>query len=70
MVSRLTVYAGQQNSESFSVFQLFMLDSRFLNYIQYFKDGLPHLFHGFTIKHFNKISLDNMLYFHNKLYTF
>ena len=29
------------------------------------KDCLPHLFHGFRNRHFNKISLDNMLYFHN-----
>ena len=30
-----------------------------------FKDWLPHLFHGFRNRQFNKISLDNMLYFHN-----
>ena len=30
-----------------------------------FKDYLPHLFHGFRSKYFNKLSLDNMLYFHN-----
>ena len=30
-----------------------------------FKDYLPHLFHGFRNKYFNKISLDNMLYFHS-----
>ena len=28
------------------------------------KDYLPHLFHGFRNKYFNKISFDNMLYFH------
>ena len=31
------------------------------------KDGLPYLFHSFTNKYFNKISLGNMLYFQNKL---
>ena len=31
------------------------------------KHYLPHLFHGFRNKYFNKISLDSMLYFHNKL---
>ena len=31
----------------------------------FFKDWLPHLFHGFRDKYFNKISFDNMLYFHN-----
>ena len=30
-----------------------------------FKDCLPHLFHGFRNRHFNKISLDNILYCHN-----
>ena len=30
-----------------------------------FKDCLPHLFHGFRNKYFNKILLDNMLYLHN-----
>ena len=35
-----------------------------------FKDCLPRLFHGFRNRHFNKISLDNMLYCHNKLYKF
>ena len=34
------------------------------------KDYLPHLFHGFRKKYFNKISLDNVLYFHNWLYKF
>ena len=34
------------------------------------KDCLPYLFHGFRNKYFNKISLDNMLYFQNKLYRF
>ena len=29
------------------------------------KDCLPHLFHGLRNIYFNKISLDNMLYFHN-----
>ena len=33
--------------------------------ISLFKDCLPHLFHGFRNRHFIKISLDNMLYFHN-----
>ena len=33
-------------------------------------DCLPYLFHGFRNKYFNKISLDNMLYFQNKLYKF
>ena len=28
-------------------------------------DCLPCLFHGFRNKHFNKILLDSMLYFHN-----
>ena len=32
-----------------------------------FKDGRPYLFHSFRNKYFNKISLGNMLYFHNKL---
>ena len=32
---------------------------------KYFKDCLPHLSHGFRNGHFNKISLDNMFYFHN-----
>ena len=27
--------------------------------------SLPHLLHGFRNRHFNKISLDNILYFHN-----
>ena len=31
------------------------------------KDGRPYLFHSFRNKYFNKISLGNMLYFHNKL---
>ena len=30
----------------------------------HFKDCLTHLFHGFRNRHFNKISLDNTLYFH------
>ena len=30
-----------------------------------FKDYHSHLFHGFENKYFNKITLDNMLYFHN-----
>ena len=34
------------------------------------KDCLTYLFHGFRNKYFNKISLDNMLYFQNKLYRF
>ena len=34
------------------------------------KDCLPHLFHGFRNRYCNKISLDNMLYFHNLLYMF
>ena len=34
------------------------------------KDCVPYLFHGFRNKCFNKISLDNMLYFQNKLYKF
>ena len=34
------------------------------------KDCLPYLFHSFRNKYFNKISLDNMLYFQNKLYKF
>ena len=34
------------------------------------KDCLPCLFHGFRNKHFNKISLDSMLYLHNELYKF
>ena len=34
------------------------------------KDCLPHIFHVFRNKDFNKISLYNMLYFHNKLYKF
>ena len=29
------------------------------------KDYLPHLFHDFRNKYFNKISLECMLYFHN-----
>ena len=29
------------------------------------KDDFPHLFLGFRNKYFNKISLDNMLYFHS-----
>ena len=33
-------------------------------------DRLPHLFHGFRNKYFNKISFGNMLYFHNYLYMF
>ena len=33
--------------------------------INVLKDNLPHLFHDFRNKYFNKISLDNMLYFHN-----
>ena len=36
----------------------------------FIKDCLPYLFHGFRNKCFNKISLDNMLYFQNKLYKF
>ena len=32
-----------------------------------FKDGRPYLFNSFRNKYFNKISLGNMLYFHNKL---
>ena len=32
--------------------------------------AMPCLFHGFRNKYFNKISLDNMLYFQNKLYKF
>ena len=32
-----------------------------------FKDCLPYLFPGFRNKYFNKTSLDNMLYFQNKL---
>ena len=39
-------------------------------FIYLFKDCLPCLFHGFRNKHFNKISLDSMLYFHNELYKF
>ena len=31
----------------------------------YFKDDLPYLLHGFRNKYFDKISLGNMLYFHN-----
>ena len=31
----------------------------------FIKDCLPHLFHGFRNRHFNKISLNYMLYFHN-----
>ena len=34
------------------------------------KDCLPYLFHGFRNKYFNKIYLDNVLYFQNKLYKF
>ena len=34
------------------------------------KDSLPHLFHGFRNKYFNKISLDNMLYFLNYMYLY
>ena len=34
------------------------------------KKHLPHLFHGFRNKYLNTISLDNMLYFHSKLYKF
>ena len=34
------------------------------------KDSLPYLFHRFRNRRFNKISLDNVLYFHNKVYTF
>ena len=36
----------------------------------YFKDCLPNLFHGFGNKYFNKISLNNLLYFHNYLHKF
>ena len=32
------------------------------------KDCLPHLYHGFKNKYFNKISLDNILYFPKYLY--
>ena len=32
--------------------------------------SMCYLFHGFRNKYFNKISLDNMLYFENKLYKF
>ena len=38
--------------------------------IYFIKDCLPYLFHGFRNKYFNKISLDNMLYFRNKLHKF
>ena len=38
--------------------------------IFFVKDCLPYLFPGFRNKYFNKISLDNMLYFQNKLYKF
>ena len=31
---------------------------------RYLKDCLPHLFHGFRNKYFNRISFDNNLYFH------
>ena len=34
------------------------------------KDCLLHEFNGFRNNCLNKISLDNMLYFHNKLYKF
>ena len=40
------------------------------NHHKLFKDCLPYLFHRFRNKYFNKISLDNMLYFQNKLYKF
>ena len=30
-----------------------------------FKDHLPYSFHGFRNKCFNKISLDNVLYYHS-----
>ena len=30
-----------------------------------FKDDPPYLLHGFRNKYFDKISLGNMLYFHN-----
>ena len=33
-------------------------------------DCLPHLFRSFRNKYFNKISLKNMLYFHNYLFKF
>ena len=39
-------------------------------YFKVFKDCLPYLFHSFRNKYFNKISLDNMLYFQNELYKF
>ena len=41
-----------------------------VSYLIVLKDCLPYLFHGFRNKHFIKISLDNMLYFQNKLYKF
>ena len=34
------------------------------------KDCLPHLFHAFGNKHFYKISLETMLYFHYLSYRF
>ena len=40
------------------------------NTICFFKDCLPYLFHGFRNKYLNKISLDSMLYFQNKLHKF
>ena len=42
----------------------------FHTFSKYNKDCLPYLFHGFRNKYFNNISLDNMLYFQNKLYKF
>ena len=43
-----------------------VLQTQFSSFLYFsFKDCLPHLFHGFRNKYFNKISLDNMLYFHD-----
>ena len=45
-----------------------MLEKIILNlWKSFFKDGLPYLLHSFGNKHFNKISLGNMLYLQNKL---
>ena len=39
-------------------------------FYKWFKDCLPHIFHGFRNRHFNQISLNNTVYFHNVLYMF
>ena len=58
-------YSVKLQTENFSIETSDFL--RQIIFLKLFEDCLPCLLHGFRNKYFNRISLDNMLYFQNKI---